>query len=74
MIAIGTVGGNPRNLVDRKRFEEGLDELIRVLHPHTIIVYGSAKYPCFEKLLKQGIRVIAYPSHTASAFEKRRAE
>lgn len=74
MIAIGTVGGSPRKLVDRKRFEDGLDELVRVLQPHTIIVYGSANYPCFEKLIDQGIEVVAYPSHTASAFARRRSE
>ena len=74
MIAIGTVGGNPRKLVDRKRFEEGLIELVRVLHPHTIIIYGSANYPCFDKLAAQGIKIISYSSHTAFAFERRRSK
>ena len=74
MIAIGTVGGSPRNLIDRKRFEEGLAELIRVLHPHIILVYGSANYPCFDRLKEQGIIVISYPSHTAAAFERRRSK
>ena len=74
MVAIGTSGGSPRKLIDRKRFEDGLGELVRVLQPHTIIVYGSANYPCFDKLIAQGIRVVSYPSHTASAFERRRSE
>ena len=73
IVCIGTVGGNPNKLIDRKRFEDGLDELVRVLKPHTILVYGSANYPCFMKLNKQGIRVISYKSHTASAFERRQA-
>lgn len=72
IVAIGTVGGSPRKLIDRKRFEEGLNELVRVLAPHTIIVYGSANYTCFDKLINQGIKVVSYPSHTASAFERRR--
>ncbi len=72
IIAIGTVGGNPRKLADRGRFEEGLEELVRVLRPHTVITYGSAKYPCFENLIEQGIKVVSYPSRTASAFGKRR--
>lgn len=72
IVAIGTVGGSPRKLDDRDRFEEGLNELVNVLRPHTIIVYGSANYPCFEKLKGQGVKVIAFPSHTASAFERRR--
>ena len=74
MIAIGTVGGSPRNLIDRKRFEEGLTELVRVLHPHTILVYGSANYTCFDRLKEQGITVVSYRSHTASAFERRRTK
>ena len=53
-------------------FEEGLEELVRVLTPHTILVYGSANYPCFDQLFERGIRVISYPSHTASAFERGR--
>lgn len=73
VIAIGTVGGSPRKLADRQRFENGLDELVRVLQPETIIVYGSASYPCFERLGDQGIRVFAYPSRTATAFERRRS-
>ena len=72
IICIGTVGGSPRKLIDRKRFEEGLKELVRVLRPHTILVYGSANYPCFDKLIDQGIEVVAYPSRTASAFERKR--
>lgn len=74
VVAIGTVGGSPRKLADRKRFEEGLEELVRVLHPHTIIVYGSANYQCFKKLEEQGIKVVSYPSRTASVFERRRTK
>ncbi len=70
VVAIGTVGGSPRKLKDRDRFERGLDEMMRVLHPHTIIVYGSANYSCFKKLVRAGIKVISYPSKTALAFER----
>ena len=72
IVCIGTVGGNPRKLIDCKRFEEGLEELVRVRSPHTILVYGSANYPCFDELINQGIKVIAYPGRTALAFERRR--
>ena len=50
-----------------------LERLVLEKHPHTIIVYGSANYPCFDKLIDQGIKVVSYPSRTASAFERRRA-
>lgn len=68
VVAIGTVGGSPRKLEDRERFERGLKELVRRLHPHTIIVYGSANYKCFEELEKQGVTILAYPSKTSRAF------
>jgi hypothetical protein len=71
VVSIGTVGGSPRKYVDRYRFEKGLEELVRVLHPHTIIIYGSANYPCIEKLKEQGITIIAFSSETAKAFERR---
>ena len=71
IIAIGTVGGSPRKLEDRERFETGLFELVSRLEPHTIIVYGSANYPCFEVVKKAGIRVITYSSKTAKAFAQR---
>lgn len=72
MYCIGTVGGSPHKLIDRKRFEDGLAEMVRQLSPHTIIVYGSANYPCFKELEKQGIRIISFPSQTAQAFERRK--
>ena len=72
MVAIGTTGGNPKKLIDRKRFESGINEMMRVLSPHTIIVYGSANYPCLENLEKLGIRILSYPGHTATGFERRR--
>ena len=58
-------------LDDRERFEEGLKELVRRLHPHTIIVYGSANYKCFKELEEQGITILAYPSKTNKAFAGR---
>lgn len=73
IVSIGTVGGSPRKLIDRSRFESGLFKMVEVLEPHTIIVYGSANYPCFKKLSEQGIKVVSYQSHTASAFSKRRS-
>ena len=73
MVAIGTAGGSPRRLADRRRFEDGLFEMVRVLQPHTILVYGSDRYACFDVLRAKGIQVVAFPSKTAAAFERRRA-
>ena len=71
ILAIGTVGGSPRKHVDRPRFEEGLIKMINQLQPHTIIVYGSANYKCFEELKQQGITIIAYPGKTSKAYAGR---
>lgn len=66
IIAIGTCGGSPKKYIDRRRFENGLAEMVKRLNPHTIIVYGSAKYYCFGKLKEQGINIIDFPSQTAN--------
>ena len=71
IVAIGTVGGIPRKIKDRKRFESGLFEMFERLHPHTVIVYGSASYPCFDKLKEQECKIFSYQSSTAKAFERR---
>lgn len=72
IIAIGTVGGSPRKLIDRNRFEKGFFEMIERLHPHTIIIYGSSRYPCFYKAKEMGIQIVEYPSHTARYWEERK--
>jgi hypothetical protein len=72
MVAIGTCGGSPHKIEDRQRFETGLERLIETLHPHTIIVYGSANYHCFDLLKNKGIRIASFSSKTAQAFARRR--
>jgi hypothetical protein len=72
IVAIGTVGGSPFKILDRKRFEEGLYYMVKKLNPCVIIVYGSANYPCFKKLKSQGIKILEFPSKTNSYFNKRR--
>lgn len=71
-VAIGTVGGSPYKLIDRERFEKGLFEMVRKLKPRCIIVYGSASYPCFEKLRKEGILILQFDGRTASFYKGRR--
>lgn len=74
VVAIGSVGGSPRKIIDRNRFETGLDYLVKELHPHTIIVCGSANYPCFQKLISQGIKIVSFPGPTDLAFKRRRVK
>lgn len=72
IVSIGTVGGGPRKLIDRERFEVGLYKMIEILHPHTILVYGSANGECFNELRKLGIRIVSYQSRTARIYEGRK--
>ena len=72
MIAIGTVASGIHKVENRVLFETGLYHMVEVLHPHTILVYGSPNYKCFDNLRKQGIRIISYPSKTCMAFFRRR--
>jgi len=72
MIAIGTVASGIHLLKNRPLFETGLFKMVDVLHPHTIIVYGSANYSCFDKLREQGIRIVSFPSKTSEAFAGRK--
>lgn len=72
IVAIGTVGGGPRKIIDRDRFETGLFKMVDLLQPHTILVYGSAKGNCFDILRDQGILIISCPSKTAKVFEGRK--
>lgn len=72
IISIGTVGGSPRKLVDRDRFNNGFMRLIEVLNPKAVIVYGSSNYSCFKNAADKGILILSYPSKTAVSFERRR--
>ena len=71
IVAIGTVGGNPWKLRDRDRFDSGLMVMVERLCPRTIIVYGSANYPCFNLLSEHGIQILSFPGKTDSFFKRR---
>lgn len=72
IIAIGTVGGGPRKLINRERFEDGLLHMVNRLHPRAIVIYGSANYDCFRQLIENGICVVSYTARTAKAFAGRK--
>lgn len=74
IVAIGTVGSGLKLLENRSQFDKWLEELIKSLKPTTIIIYGSSNYPCFEKLQKQGIKVIQFESKTSLDFHRRKAQ
>ena len=71
-VAIGTVASGLRRLENRSRFEEGLKEMVGRIEPKKIIIYGSARYKCFEELRESGIEIVSFSSKTAEAFERRK--
>ena len=73
IVAIGTVASNLKSLSVRPNFEVGLNKMIEAIEPSIIIIYGSDKYLFFEKLKKQGITIIAFPSKTSEAFARRKS-
>ena len=68
IVAVGTVASGINKLENRPLFENGLFEMVRLLNPHTIVVYGSSKYDCFKKLSGSGINIVAFASKTNLAF------
>lgn len=73
IISIGAVASSLKLLDVRPNFEAGLYKMVKTLEPHTIIIYGSDKYPFFDVLKEQGIEIIAFPSKTSEAFARRKS-
>lgn len=70
IVSTGTVASGFRNSENRELFETGFFKMIAVLRPHTIIVYGSDKYPCFDSI-RQQIRIVQFDSERALAFKEK---
>lgn len=60
-VAVGTHGCIKKK-DDKVYLKEGLKELVRVLRPKTIIVYGAAPDEIFSEYHEKGIKIIAFES------------
>ncbi len=60
-VAVGTHGCIKKK-DDKVYFKEGLKELVRVLKPKTIVVYGATPDDIFEEYRERGINIIAFDS------------
>ena len=67
IVSIGTVASNLKNPQNRKIFSAGFEKMLEVLNPHTIIVYGSDKYPCFDDV-REKIKIVRFRSETDLAL------
>ncbi len=60
-VAVGTHGCIKKK-DDKVYFKEGLKELVRVLKPKTIVVYGATPDDIFDEYRERGINIIAFDS------------
>lgn len=70
IVAVGTVASGLRKLENRTLFRDGFLEMIEVLKPKAIVVYGSSNYEFFRSIVERGIEVIQFDSDTAKAFAR----
>lgn len=68
-VAVGT-HGNLKLVSDREVFLRGLDEIVNILEPKTIIVYGAAPEKYFNKYKAAGIDIIQFDSNFAISHKE----
>lgn len=71
MLCLGTVASSLRYKLNYTQFSEGLNKMYETLNPHTLIVYGSSNYPCFDDLRSKGVTIVTFKSKTCEFFEKK---
>ena len=69
VIAVGT-HGTIKNREDRRIFVAGLEVVVKILQPTTIVVYGSAPKSIFAKYEEAGIQIIQFDSNYATAHKE----
>ena len=72
MLAIGTVGSRLKYLENQYCFEAGFMRMLKTKAPHTLVVVGSANYPCFEEAKRRGVRVVQFDGETFKYFKKKK--
>ena len=68
-IAIGS-HGTVKNTYDRNLFLEGLDNVIKILEPTCIIIYGTIPNNIREKYINKGITIITFESECATSHKE----
>ena len=72
MLAIGSVGSRLKYLENKHMFEMGFLHLLEEKTPHTLVVVGSANYPCFDIAKRKGVQIIQFDGDTASYHKQRK--
>ena len=71
IVSIGTVASDLKTKQGRILFEQGLSEMVKIIKPRAILVYGSSNYPFFDKLRESDIKIITFQSKKNQIFSKR---
>ena len=71
MLAVGIVGSRVKYLENQFCFNAGLKRLLDTKNPHTLIVVGSANYPCFEEAKNRGVRVVQFDGEKCAYHKKK---
>ncbi len=71
MLCLGTVASGLKYKLNYIQFSAGLYKMYEILKPHTLIVYGSSNYPCFDELRASGVNIITFKSKTCKYYEGR---
>ncbi len=72
VVSVGTHGCIKRK-VDREFFKAGLAEMVRILSPQTILVYGAAPDEIFLQYQQQGIQILQFDSDTSTYYKSKQA-
>ena len=71
MLCLGTVASGLKYKLNYDQFASGLRKMYEILMPHTLIIYGSSNYPCFDELIALGVNIITFKSKTCTYYEGR---
>ena len=74
MLCLGTVASGLKYKLNYDQFASGLFKMNEILKPHTLIVYGSSNYPCFDDLHTMGVNIITFKSKTCMYYERRKPD
>ena len=74
MLSLGTVASSLKYKLNYEPFAAGLMKMYETLHPHTLIVYGSSNYPCFEELKALGVNIVTFKSKTCEYYERKKSD
>lgn len=67
-VAVSTLGCIKKK-EDRMHFDEGIAEMVHILNPKNIVVYGAAPDDIFGFYRREGIEIVQFESDISNVFE-----